>query len=52
VIAKPILFTKVNAEPINSFGAEIAIIAEYCGESPTTTIPQNIRKVKNTGADV
>ena len=52
VIAKPILFTKVNAEPINSLGAERAIIAEYWGESPTTTTPQKIRKVKNIGADV
>ena len=48
VIPKPILFTKVNPEPTNSLGAERAIIAEYCGESPTTTIPQKIRKNKKT----
>ena len=48
MIPKPILFTKVNPEPTNSLGAERAIIAEYCGESPTTTIPQKIRKNKKT----
>ena len=52
VIAKTTLFTKVNAEPINSFGAERAIIAEYWGESPTTTIPQKIRNVRNIVVDV
>jgi len=52
VIAKPILFTKVKAEPTKSLGAERAMIAEYCGESPTTTIPQKIRKVKNIGTVV
>ena len=51
-MAKPILFTKVNPEPTSSFGADNAIIAEYCGESPITTIPQKIRNVKKIGADV
>jgi hypothetical protein len=48
----PILFTIVNPVPTSSLGADSAIIAEYCGESPMTTIPQKIRKVRKIGADV
>ena len=44
VMANPIQFMMVNPVPTNSFGAVLALIAEYCGESPTTTIPQKIKK--------
>ena len=50
VIKKPMLVTIVNAVPINSLGAVLAVRAEYCGESPTTTIPQKIRNAINTGS--
>ena len=51
VIEKPMQFTIVSAVPFNSAGAYCATNAENCGESATTAIPQNIRKVKKKGKE-
>src|SRR6185503_9346138 len=50
VIAKPMQLPMVSAEPTHSLGAFAALRAENCGESPTTTTPQNARKPRNSGA--
>ena len=49
VMAKPMQLAMVSAEPTSSRGALCAFSAENCGESPTTTTPQNSRKARNTG---
>lgn len=41
LIEKPIQLTRVNAVPFNCAGAEEATMVENCGESDTTTMPQN-----------
>ncbi len=50
VIAKPMQFTMVSAEPTNSLGAVAALSAENCGESPTTTMPQKTMNARKAGA--
>ena len=47
VMKKPIQLTIVRADPTKSFGAVCATRVENWGESPTTTIPQKIRKARN-----
>src|SRR5206468_3151965 len=49
VIANPMQFAMVSAEPTNCCGALRAFSAENCGESPTTTTPQNTRKARKIG---
>lgn len=49
VIANPTQFAIVSAGPTRCLGALWALRVENCGESPTTTIPQNTRKARNTG---
>ena len=47
VMAKPMQLTIVRADPTSSFGAVYATRVENWGESPTTTIPQKIKKERN-----
>ena len=49
VIEKPMQLAIVSAEPTSLGGAKRALSVENCGESPTTTTPQNNRKARNTG---
>ena len=51
VMAKPMLFTKVSAVPFTSAGAFCATRVESKGESATTAIPQNSKKVINSIAE-
>ena len=51
VMANPILFTKVSAVPFTSAGAFWATSVESKGESATTAMPQNSRKVINSVAE-
>src|SRR3982074_3498037 len=46
VMAKPMQLAIVSAEPTRWRGALCALSAENCGESPTTTTPQNSRKAR------
>jgi hypothetical protein len=50
VIANPMLFTIVNAEPRDSAGAFLATSVENCGESPTTANPQSSNSRINSQA--
>ena len=52
VIAKPILFTIVNAVPLVSASAFCATRVENNGESAITTMPQKIRKAISNGSDI
>src|SRR5438034_9059953 len=49
VMAKPMQFAMVSAEPTYCRGALCALRAENWGESPTTTTPQNSRKARSSG---
>ena len=49
VIANPMQLAMVSAEPTSTLGAFCAFSAENCGESPTTTMPQNTRNARNSG---
>jgi hypothetical protein len=47
VMKKPMQLTIVRADPTSSLGAVYATRVENWGESPTTTIPQKIKKDRN-----
>ena len=51
VIVKPIQFTIVKEVPRDTAGAFCATIVENKGESATTSIPQQTRKLSNTIED-
>ena len=51
VIENPMQFMIVRAEPTYSFGAFVPTSAEYYGESPTTTIPQNTKNMRKSSGE-
>ncbi|CPL26199.1 Uncharacterised protein [Bordetella pertussis] len=49
VMAKPMALTRVTMLPTWAGGDSCATRAANCGESPTTTMPQNSRKARKAG---